>query len=950
MKFFLSILILFFSLGCFAQTLVVDNVIVDCSGPEICEQRKPRYSTVAGEYRSLVHLKDTLRVLASDGGYQNFSYKLVKEKSKNNLYIKFTLKALVKEINVSFTDQNVDIDPALLLSIREGEFYEDQKIEEDLQHLQTKLENLGYPDNYHQVEIADKNGQKIIKVVITLGKPRIFKTLKSNATSKYVKDHLKKKFLSFYNRPFDQTRFKLFLDEAQKELFSYGYYLMNLDFAPVIKGNRVTLDVNVHNDMLFAFDFENLKREKREILHSMLVDMFHKYKRPLPEGTIVQAIKEHYRKLALLNVDVTLKISKVTNKYNETINIYRIKLDEMTKTRLASVTFVGGLYYHPKKIKRMFNKEAFELASADYYDEEFLQYFASFLKTKYIKNGFVQARVQGPLTTFSSDRKTAKVEYSILEGQRSIIRSIEFVGIPADLEQKVIDGMKNKAEAPFNPIDFNEDLTFVSNMLQENGYYFAEISNANEDSLVKYSKSGSDVFINFKINAGPLIKLNRVLYIGNSKTRKKILEKKVGLKAGDLITPSKTKEIETNLSATGLFNSVTVTPLRHTSTNAATDLVIKMSERDFGLVEFAPGYRTDLGLKLSGTISYLNLGGMNRSLALRGQVNQRLNYQTFDERRRKEKKSLLEYNATVNYNQEYIFDTEIDYGSGLSYLRKRFYSFDADIFRWNHTFSRDLTKTLSTSLRYQYENIAQWDATAARDNGQFKIGAFTPGISWDLRNNRILPVKGALLNLSCEFANPYFLSQDTPDLTINYYKLISRNRFYIPFKNGTIALYMVGGVQENLEKERLEDAQGQTITEDNVKRTQGYIPNIKVFRLSGTDIIRGFTDEEANTVGKKAADISSIRVQNRAYVTNFKVEPRYFINDKFMAGVFYDAGRVFVDRIDLGELRDSVGVTFKILTPVGTLDFDYGIKLLRKKDIDGKLESPGRLHVSIGFF
>ncbi|WPU65549.1 BamA/TamA family outer membrane protein [Peredibacter starrii] len=132
-------------------------------------------------------------------------------------------------------------------------------------------------------------------------------------------------------------------------------------------------------------------------------------------------------------------------------------------------------------------------------------------------------------------------------------------------------------------------------------------------------------------------------------------------------------------------------------------------------------------------------------------------------------------------------------------------------------------------------------------------------------------------------------------------------------------------------------------------QTAGYIPNIKVFRLTGMDIIRGFSDEEANRL-PNGNDISEERIDNRAYLANFKFEPRYFINDALMAGVFYDAGRVFVNRVDLGDLRDSVGVTFKIITPVGTLDFDYGIKLLRERNKDGSLEDPGRFHVSIGFF
>ena len=130
-----------------------------------------------------------------------------------------------------------------------------------------------------------------------------------------------------------------------------------------------------------------------------------------------------------------------------------------------------------------------------------------------------------------------------------------------------------------------------------------------------------------------------------------------------------------------------------------------------------------------------------------------------------------------------------------------------------------------------------------------------------------------------------------------------------------------------------------------------FIPNIKVFRLTGMDIVRGFTDEEINRVpGDEKNDISEVKIDDRAYLANFKLEPRFIINDAIMAGVFYDAGRVFVNEVDLGQLRDSVGVTFKILTPVGTLDFDYGIKLLRERNKDGSLESPGRFHVSIGFF
>jgi outer membrane protein insertion porin family len=304
---------------------------------------------------------------------------------------------------------------------------------------------------------------------------------------------------------------------------------------------------------------------------------------------------------------------------------------------------------------------------------------------------------------------------------------------------------------------------------------------------------------------------------------------------------------------------------------------------------------------------------------------------------------LLEHNTSLTYNKSDLFDTMIDLQTGLAYQRRRFYAFDADIARFNTTFTRDITKRLSASLRYQLEAIFQFNATEAIDNGSFKIGAFTPILTYDLRNSQVNPTSGAFFNMSVEYANPYFLSQETDELTINYYKLISRNRFYIPFKNGTVAISLVGGIQENLSREKVAGTwEGQPLR-------KGYIPNIKVFRLSGMDIVRGFQDEEINRM-PDGRDISEFRIQKRAYLANLKIEPRYFISDNFIVGAFYDAGRVFVDSVDFGDLRDSVGVTFKILTPVGTLDFDYGIKLLRKKGPNGRLEDPGRFHVSIGFF
>ena len=950
-----ALLLILVSSSASAETgaLSVKEVVVSCSPSQGCEDKKLRFANLKGDYRSIVHLKDTLRLVNSDGGYQSLSYKLYDIDGSHRLEIDLVLKPVIREINIGFTDRILELDPNQLLSVHEGEYFESQKLKASLDGLKARLESLGFPDSKHELEVSEIDQNVRITVTISLGKPLVFKRIQTSAKSAFIRDFLEKKFIALYDKPFELTKFKLSLDEAQKELFSYGYYLLSLDFTPVRKGYRVNLDIKVNSEGLYAFDVDGLKREDHSSILALLKDLFRKFKRPVPHTSITSAIDDHYKKLALLNVNSKVRVSQHLNMYKEKVTVYHISLKENEKTRLSEVSFQGNRFFTEKKLKEMFQKEAFELASINYYDREYFDYFVGYLKNQYIKNGFVQTNIQGPEVTLDAQKKEAQVQYVIIEGQRAFVREITFDGLPSEFEAQVLNEMKNKTGQPFDPIAFVDDLKKVSTLLQNQGYYFAEIENATDENLVLYSKVGTDVSINIRVNPGPVIRLNKIIYLGNYKTQKRVLSKKITLKKNDLITPARTREIESVLSATGLFNTVSATPLKHSSKNPTTDLVIRLAERDYGLIEFAPGFRTDLGLKLTGTASYTNIGGMNRALTLRGQVNQRLSNQILDSRRSQEDKKILEHNVSMTFTQGDIFDSRVDYSATISDQRKRFYSFDADIYRLTNTFTRDFSKSFSSSLRYQYETIYQYDATEEKDKGSFRIGSITPSLTYDLRNSQINTTKGAFFNISTEFANPFLLSQDSDDLKINYYKLISRNRFYIPFKNGTVAISMVGGIQENLSKEVIqEDGQPVVVSDADGKtyqRTKGVIPTFKVFRLTGMDNVRGYSDVEINK-GLNNRDISETRVQNKAYLANFKLEPRYFINDALMAGIFFDAGRVYVDQVDLGDIRTSTGITLKILTPVGTLDFDYGIKLLRKRNANGSMEDPGRFHVSIGFF
>ncbi len=75
-------------------------------------------------------------------------------------------------------------------------------------------------------------------------------------------------------------------------------------------------------------------------------------------------------------------------------------------------------------------------------------------------------------------------------------------------------------------------------------------------------------------------------------------------------------------------------------------------------------------------------------------------------------------------------------------------------------------------------------------------------------------------------------------------------------------------------------------------------------------------------------------------------ELRYDVTRSFQVATFLDLGNVYpeVQDLSIADLRKSVGLGVRYLTPIGPIRLDYGHKIHR---LPG--ETPGRLHLTIGY-
>jgi len=966
------ILTLFFMLMlCFTTEALarfeISQVKFECEDSSVCQRFKRSFERLKGTYESQDHFQTIMREFLMDVGYESLNFSISGDEGSRVLSIVIKPKQYIKEVVVLLNGVKDPLNLGDNLITKAESYFDQEIIQNDLLQLRNKLAQLGYINatSEFQVITLKKDEVKIIFKASFNGTNNISQT-NYNCKNTFLTEILRNNFDVYIGKPYVRDFVQQELNILRKILSEQGYYQLDLALDSKIGSNGVILNVECKNEHLISLEFHdpdnfftwpNLYADVRALV--MRVDR---------QFLIKELTQFFEKKYELVGRKAHVKITEIivnSDPKNVKLN-YKIDINSSVRTRVKEILFRGNLSMSHEQILKLYYKHATDLAKNHYVDENYYKQFAEILKKEYYYQGLLTCNTfyllrdetkisnQVLITPTESHRASYPVKtliFDINEGVRSLISEFKITGLE---EAPQYEKLKQETFGlipgdPFNPIKFDEDVNIFLQKLKDNGHFDAHYVDNGEP--VTYERSAQQVFINLNIYLGPQYRIGNLHIVGLDRTKESVVARKVRIKSGELLTTQVLERIQSNLANLALFKTYDVKVLDYVNAGDYRDIIVHVEEKDFGAVEIAPGYRTDLGLRLAGKVIYGNLFGLNHSASIEAELNNRLTHSNLDSTRSSNLGSMLEYEVKLNYSIPDIFKSYWDYNTSLSSARRRLYSFDAEIQRFTNTFTHDFTSSLNFSLRQQLEVISQFNAVQEINEGDFRIGSLTPAVTLDKRNNTAYATKGYMLNLSYELAKPEFLSSDSNGYDIDFYRLINRNRFYIPFSSDFgLALSMTVGIQENLRKDPLLDGSGnQVYDSDGVALKKGFIPSIKVFRLSGIDTVRGFSEEEINRL-PNGKDITTVLIQDKVYLTNIKVEPRYKWTDDMVFGVFWDAGKVQTESFDATDVRSSVGISFKYLTPVGTLDLDYGMKLLRKKYPDGTIESPGRIHISIGFF
>jgi len=694
------------------------------------------------------------------------------------------------------------------------------------------------------------------------------------------------------------------LKEDIKNLTRYyrkkGYADCQIDFRieKDTKAMGISVFLTIDEGPGYDIDFFGNKRFWDLTLKKDLIIFKEGNKKDIGLRRSARKIRERYRIAGYLETRVKIK-EKITAKGNKRIRKLSFVIDEGPCSIVNSIQIRGNRAIDDEKLKGQVLTGLPGFLEKGVFVPETLEEDVNAIKLLYRKHGYPDAVVMEEVE-WSEDKTNVAVNLMVEEGTQIVVSTARITGINVVAEQEAYQAILLKKGEPFREYMIQSDENSLCALISEKGYPYVRVKGE-----VTISDDRSRAEVTYTVNEGPYVKMGRVYYQGNFRTKEKIMQNEIGIKAGEPFSLSKMLEGQRNIQNMGIFNSVRFKTIGLKEEREEINLFVDIEEKKPYFVEMGGGYENHEGFFAHLRAGDRNLFGTNKDAWIAGEISQ------------------IGYRGELGIMEPRLFGSMISAGFGLFSERKAEFNknFGTVIHGSSLAFTRQWLHRLTTGLSFSFELRDQFGRDTDLDyTDEFEprsIIVTTPLISYDTRDSFIRPTKGTFSLLSVDISRG--LENSLDDFT--KYRLNLRY-YFTPLTRLTFAwLCRIGYIDV--------DTFGTTDT----------LPDDQLFFLGGTTSVRGFDenmlcyDHNGDPVGGREAIAGSM-------------EARIDLGSSFELTVFYDIGRVSntFGKIDSEDFRSSTGIGLRYITPVGPIGFLYGIKLDRKEE-----ESYGRLHFSLGY-
>lgn len=494
--------------------------------------------------------------------------------------------------------------------------------------------------------------------------------------------------------------------------------------------------------------------------------------------------------------------------------------------------------------------------------------------------GYQDARVVVGEPLLDAEAGSARVSYELTLGDRWWLHTVNWTGIEdlsAEDGATLAEIAAAQVERDYTP-RLREDLRrAASDLLRNGGYPDAEVAVTQARAL-----PGGAVELELEVRPGPRVEVTEVRFQGNERTRRTLLEERLGIAPGQAFDQAALDRGLGRLYALGAFAEVTARLEPPEGPRRA--LVVEVRELQSVEVYVEPGYGAYELARIRAGIVDRNALGRGRTLRADAGV------------------SLRSLEAEVGYTDPLFLADETTLDAVVKFERREEPSFEFQELGLDLGLSRSWTSRLSSRVTYSLRNS---DLLSSKVGTQpvatltdFDLSSVEIASTYDTRDSGFNPANGYQTRLSLELASEVLGSE------VDFLRGVWNHAHYTRLgERSILAARVRAGVVAPI-------------------GTTDAIPLQERFFLGGENSIRSFRESE---LGPKDADGDPVGGEAMSLLS---VELRHRLTGRFEGALFAETGNVLPDRTRLlgfEGYRHAVGFGIRYVLPVGPLRLDLGI-------------------------
>jgi outer membrane protein insertion porin family len=419
------------------------------------------------------------------------------------------------------------------------------------------------------------------------------------------------------------------------------------------------------------------------------------------------------------------------------------KVVEGPKTLVSRIVFVGNHAFGEKRLHEVVDTRESRwwrfLSSSDEFNPSRIDFDRELLRRFYLAQGYADFQVTGVSNELSSDRKEFFVTFQIDEGARYRVGKVDVKSTVPHLDaqryRNVIDIIPGRY---YNGDKVEKLASALEDHIRRDNFVFIRV-----DPKIRRNPKEHTVDLQFDIEPGPRVYVERIDISGNSITRDKVIRRQFYYAEGDPLDPVLTRASKVRLQDLGYFSDVKVTP----TPGSAPDRTIidaDLVEKATGELSLGGGYSTTSGILGQAGLRQHNLIGTGIDAGINGTLGQ------------------YEKQVDLSVTDPFFLDRNLVAGADIFFLTNNNSQYITDYeetrfgttLRLGYNFNDHVSQSWTYSLIDR--NVSNLLFTASPfiqdEQGYSLLSSVGQTLSFDYRDSRVATTSGFVLRFGTDFA------------------------------------------------------------------------------------------------------------------------------------------------------------------------------------------------------